>query len=221
MAQYIDIHTHFSNTEKDVIAVLNHTQKDGFTVVTQNRSSAGLHPWYLTKANFKNDLRKLAQLIENQSVIALGECGLDKLKGEDLDFQIQAFTAQIYLAEAIKKPVIIHCVRAHNEVIAFKKTLKPTVPLIIHGFNQKETILKELLKNGFYISIGAALLMERGGSSAEKCLPNIPLDRLFFETDNTQTSIKTIYHRATYILKMDIDDLKSQIAENFNQILTL
>ena len=166
MNPYIDIHTHSSNSESDVITVLNHTQKDSFSVDIKQLYSLGLHPWFLTQDNFKNDFEKLSQVVENQSIIALGECGLDKLKGENINFQTEAFTAQIRLAESIKKPVIIHCVRAHNEVIALKKLLKSTVPMIIHGFNQKPTILKQLLENGFYISIGAVIL--RGGNPAEK-----------------------------------------------------
>ncbi len=85
-------------------------------------------------------------LIDNQSVIFLGECGFDRLKGEDLAFQTTVFEAQIRLAESISKPVVIHCVKAFNEIISIKKRLKPSIPLIIHGFHQNKTILNDLIK---------------------------------------------------------------------------
>ena len=191
MIPFIDIHTHFENTDAAVIAVLNHTQKDvvGKFISRSTQAgnkfpdyiSVGLHPWFLTKDNFENDFEKLAQHIQNQAVIALGECGLDRLKGENLAFQTMAFEAQIRLAESVQKPVIIHCVKAYNEIIALKKKLKPTIPLIIHGFNQNETILKDLVKNGFYISIGAAV--SRADSNAAKYISQIPVNQLFLETE--------------------------------------
>ena len=49
------------------------------------------------------------------------------------------------------KPVVIHCVKAYNELILLKKKLKPKVPWVVHGFNQNEQILNALLKNDFFI----------------------------------------------------------------------
>ena len=148
MIPFVNIHTHFSKRDENVVSIQNFSQneweKDSFTEGGQ-LASVGLHPWFLTKENAETDFKKLTQLVDNQNIVAIGECGLDKLRGESLDFQTTIFTKQIQLAESIQKPVIIHCVRAFNEVIALKKKLKPTVPMIIHGFNKGETILKELL----------------------------------------------------------------------------
>ena len=219
MTLFVDIHTHFKNNDADVISVLNITQQE-FNM--QNNPpqyfSAGLHPWFLSKDNFETDFNKLTQLIENQSVIFLGECGLDRLKGEDLAFQTQVFEAQIRLAESFSKPVIIHCVKTFNEIIALKKRLKPSIPLIIHGFNQNRTILYNLIKNDFYISIGTLILKKE--SNAAQALHIIPLNRLFFETDNVDMSIKAVYEKSAEVLNMDLADLKKIIFDNFNRILT-
>jgi TatD DNase family protein len=226
MTPFIDIHTHFENFNAGIIAVLNHTQKEYFSLAkldntqpkseTRNSKSIGLHPWFLTKENFETDFNKLTQFIENQNIIALGECGLDRLKGESLAFQSYAFEAQIRLAESVKKPVIIHCVKAYNEIISIKRKLKPTVPLIIHGFNQNEAILKDLLKNGFYISLGAAIL--KTDSNAAKHISKVSLDRLFFETDDENVSIIDIYEKAAQILNIEIPELKKIIHQNLLDI---
>ena len=180
MTPFIDIHTHFRNSEVEQISVLNYTQNEdwGVSLRDEKYHSVGLHPWYLTKENFEKDFEKLTQNIGNQNFVALGECGLDRLRGADLDFQVMAFEAQIRLAEQFSKPVIIHCVRAYNDVISVKKRLKPHIPLVIHGFNQNQIILNELLKNGFYISIGANVLNLR--SNAAQALNFILLSQLFF-----------------------------------------
>lgn len=216
MIPFVDIHTHFPKTDKNVISIQNFSQnewKNLFYTEGGHFASVGLHPWFLTKENNEKDFEKLTQLIENQNIIAIGECGLDKLRGESLDFQINIFTKQIQLAESIQKPVIIHCVRAFNEVIALKKKLKPTIPMIIHGFNKNETVLKELIKNGFYVSIGAVLL--RGSENFKKTVLQMPTERLFFETDDQNIDVQQIYEAYCKAADMKLNNLKSIIYENY------
>ena len=227
MIPFVDIHTHFPKTAENVISIQNFAQNEWknplFTDGTSRDSregghwvSVGLHPWFLTKENSEKDFEKLCQLVDNQYIVAIGECGLDKLHGESLDFQTAIFTKQIQLAESVRKPVIIHCVRAFNEVIALKKRLKPTVPMIIHGFNKGETILKELLKNGFFISIGAAIL--RGDKKFENAVLQIPIDRLFFETDDSDYDVRLVYTAFCEAAAMNLMNLKSHIYENVENV---
>jgi TatD DNase family protein len=223
---FVDVHTHCRNASAGVISVSNFSQKDfekGNFTEGSLLASVGLHPWFLTKENFENDFEKLTQLVHEQHVVSIGECGLDKLKGEDLAFQTTAFEAQIRLAESVSKPVVIHCVRAFGEVVAVKKRLKPTVPLIIHGFNKNEKVLAELLRHGFFISIGASILSKKEsnteGSSFEGMMQKIPLDRLFFETDDVENvEISTIYEAASEMLNLELSYLKSIIYDNFRKV---
>ena len=224
MIPFIDIHTHFRTNVPDTISVLNFTQKDdwsGFDAAFLSEkmyASVGLHPWFLTKENAAPDLARISELIGNQYIIALGECGLDRLKGESLEFQTHIFEAQIHLAEKKYKPIIIHCVKAFNEIIALKKRMRLNVPLIIHGFNQNEIILKELIKHNFFISIGTNVL--KNNSNAYKAVTQIPINQLFFETDDSDIDIKMVYERAALLLNMPLEELKVQIFNNFNNILT-
>jgi TatD DNase family protein len=230
MTFYIDFHTHQNYQDSETIVIRNLTQNEwenvSNTVEIRNpdafgkgppKFSLGLHPWFLTKENFDFDFNEITQLIDNQQVVMIGECGLDKLKGADLAFQSDAFAAQTRLAESYGKPVVIHCVKAYNELILLKKKLKPKVPWVVHGFNQNEQILKELLKNDFFISIGAQIL--RSPTNASKCLPLIPLDKLFFETDETQLPIKHVYKAAGKLLDLDLVVLQEKIYKNFQNIL--
>jgi TatD DNase family protein len=230
---FVDVHTHRQNTSASVISVSNFSQKDfensDFTEGSV-LASVGLHPWFLTKEKFEKDFEKISQLVKSQHVIAIGECGLDKLKGEDLAFQSAAFEAQIRLAESVSKPVMIHCVRAFGEVVAVKKRLKPTVPFIIHGFNKKGKVLGELLRHDFFISIGASILSKKqsntdslsrlhGRSSFAEMMRKIPLDRLFFETDDAENvEISTIYEAASEMLNLELSYLKSIIYDNFRKV---
>jgi TatD DNase family protein len=224
MIPFIDIHTHFRTNVLSTISVLNFTQKDnwaGFDAAFLNEKmygSVGLHPWFLTKENAETDLIKISELIDNQHIIALGECGLDRLKGESIEFQTHIFEEQMRLAEQKSKPIIIHCVKAFNEIIAVKKRLNPSIPLIIHGFNQNEIILKELIKHGFFISIGTNVL--KNNSNSYKAVTQIPMNQLFFETDDSSLDIKMVYEQAALLLNTPLEKLKAQILNNFNSILT-
>ncbi|MDZ7934269.1 MAG: TatD family hydrolase [Emticicia sp.] len=110
-----------------------------------------------------------------------------RLKGSPLPLQEEIFIKQIRIAEEVKKPIIIHCVKCFNELISIKKIIRPKVPMIVHGFNNNLTIAQMLLERGFYISLGAAILQEN--SNAAQLLTQIPLEKLFLETDDAKRLI--------------------------------
>jgi TatD DNase family protein len=232
MIPFIDFHTHQDYQNNETIVIRNLTQNEwnfaSNTEGVQNfegfgkgipKFSLGLHPWFLTKENFELDFHKLTQLVDYQGLMMIGECGLDRLKGEDLTFQSEAFAAQIQLAESCHKPVVIHCVKAYNELVLLKKKLKPHMPWVVHGFNQSEQILLELIKNDFYFSIGTAIL--RGGSNAAEFLPLIPIEKLFFETDDKRFPVKNVYEQAAIILNIEIEFIKDKVYKNFKNVLSL
>ncbi len=224
MIPFIDIHTHFRRNNPDTISVLNISQNDTCFPLLENNFvapapffSLGLHPWFLTEQNVGSDLGKIRPIITCDNLVFIGECGLDRLKGPNLGLQTPTFEQQIYLAQSVSKPVLIHCVKAFYEIIAIKKQLNPPIPFIIHGFNQNQTILTELLKNDFYISIGVKILND--SSNAAQALKKIPLDRLFLETDDIDFDIRTVYEKASQLRGVNVLDLKKQVAENFNRVV--
>ena len=178
--------------------------------------SAGIHPWYISVNNQKLQLEKLHQLAKNQEIKLIGECGLDRLKGASLPLQEEIFIKQIRIAEEVNKPIIIHCVKCFNELISIKKIIRPKVPMIVHGFNNNLTIAQMLLDRGFYLSIGSAILQEN--SNATKALVQIPLERLFLETDEKEVSIFEIYEKVSFILKIPLNKLEDIIFANYLEI---
>ncbi|MBL7814701.1 MAG: TatD family hydrolase [Saprospiraceae bacterium] len=212
MIPFVDIHTHLPKVAQGVVSVQNFTQNDLYTEGGQN-ASVGLHPWFLTKENVEQDFKTLSKRAMQPNVVAIGECGLDRLRGESLAFQTQVFEQHIRLAEQVQKPVIIHCVRAFNEVVAVKRRMNPRVPLLIHGFHKNETILQDLLRHGFYISVGAAIL--RGGHNAHDAFKHIPIDRLFLETDDADVPIERIYAAYATLTGIGLMDLKEHIYQRF------
>ncbi|WP_443944980.1 TatD family hydrolase [Pedobacter sp. AW1-32] len=213
--QFLDIHTHRSEQENNVLAIRSFSLGHDFDVSKDGKSiSIGLHPWYTDNLNVEENMRVLAELSKQDCIKMIGECGLDRLKGNPLPEQISILKKQILLAEELHKPVILHCVRAFSELIAIKKQLEPTVPLIIHGFTKNELLAQQLIDNGFHISLGAAVFKEN--SAAAKLVQQ--LDLFFLETDDSEISIKEIYIQTANLRNCTINELKALIFANWKKL---
>lgn len=171
--------------------------------------SIGIHPWYID-GNGQEQLRKLKQWITHPHVLAIGECGLDKICNTDFYLQQEVFTKQIQWANSVQKPLVIHCVRAWEEVFSLLKKQEPTVPVIFHGFAKSGAIASRIINNGYYLSFGKALQQER----IREILGNIPSDRFFLETDDAALSIESVYDMASDSLSIDHNSLSLQLQQN-------
>ena len=152
----------------------------------------------------------LRKAIENKHVVAIGECGLDKLKGPSMELQKVVFKEQIAMAEEHGLPLVIHCVKASNELVQLKRQTHPDQPWIIHGFRGKEALAKEFIQHGFYLSFGACY--------QEEALRSVPVERLFIETDESELSIEDIYLRVAQSRGMDLKELTESIKKNVEKV---
>jgi TatD DNase family protein len=217
--RYYDIHTHFEKEIYDELSVINQNFYEYKSLNINQMYSVGLHPWFVD-SDFEAQIESLYTLANQPNVVAIGECGLDKIRNKTtIEIQKKAFITQLKLAEQLSIPVIIHCVRAHEEMYQIQKQLKPEIPLIVHGFNQKTAIGLQYLKQGFCLSLGAALLID--GSNAQQILVRMPLKNLFLETDDKAISIKAIYNKAAFLLKIEENDLQKQLEINVKRIFKL
>ena len=215
---FINIHTHTLKSGDNLIQIVNLNLEAPYP--EQGHYSCGIHPWALDKADFQIDeaLNKLKENLQQPQVVALGEAGLDKFHA-DFERQIKVFERQIVLSENLKKPMILHDVKSHNEIIALHKKHKAKQPWILHGFNGTEQDIKQLTGQGLYLSVGESLLHPERRIC--KSLKNIPLDLLFLETDMAETRIQTIYESAAKLLDIDLVVLQRHLFTNFARVFYL
>ena len=203
---YIDIHTHKQNskTASIVNCLSNFSQlpANGFY-------SVGIHPWYINTETEKQFI-ELALISKQANVVAIGECGLDKVCKTDFTLQEQYFIKQIQLAHALHKPLIIHCVKAYNEVMQIIEQQKVQVPVVFHGFNKGKALAQALITKGYYLSFGKHLL----NTSVAGTFKSLPLEQLFLETDDSDMEIEEIYKMAAGIKNMDVATLTEQLTKN-------
>lgn len=174
--------------------------------------SVGIHPKDIQYEKITEQFHWLKDNI-TENCFAIGECGLDSLVPINQKIQEDVFLKQIELSNEVKKPLIIHCVRKFYEVISFRK--KANQAMVIHGFNKKESIAHDLLKNNFYLSFGKAVLYNL---SLQNTLKITPLNRIFLETDNEDFEIATLYEKVSAIKGISLEELNEQIIENLENI---
>lgn len=212
---FVDIHTHNTESESAFIQIVNLDLEQ--PCPEQGHFSYGIHPWEAEKAGFHEEkaLSVLKERLAMPNVVALGEAGLDKFHG-GFERQMKVFERQIVLAENLKKPMIIHAARSHNEIIALRKKHRPKQPWIVHGFNGTEQDVHQLISQGICLSVGESLL--HPDRKIHKSISFIDLDCLFLETDMAETGIETVYEAAAKLLGMDVSELKTIIFSNFARI---
>ena len=215
---YINIHTHPLHKEADSITVQNIFPGDGFAAFSgRNFYSVGLHPWHLGTKNQNNEaMQMVEEALEFDHVIFVGEAGLDKINGGDFNEQLRVFEAHAVMAEEYECPLIIHCVKAMNEVVELRNKMNPVLPWIMHGYNGSLEFTKQLEEKGFLFSFGKNLFREN--SKAVKSFKYLPLNKIFFETDELDSDVDAIYEQAASLKELPVEKLKEAVWKNFNQI---
>ena len=210
---FVDIHTHTAKPSANLIQIVNLDLNQ--PCPEQGYYSYGIHPWALDDAEFQAEkaLQILEEKLKLPQVLALGEAGLDKMHKASFERQIELFERQIKLSEALQKPMILHDVRSHNEIIALRKKHKAVQPWIVHGFSGTEQDIKQLIGQGIYLSVGESLLHPE--RKIYKSFKFIDLDYLFLETDMAENGVEKVYESAANLLEMDINVLKTRIFANF------
>ncbi len=208
--QFFNLHTHKYTKSNAIFELVNQYPWEFDSTIPNY--SIGIHPWYIDEQRLENDLRIIDKKLASDSCLALGECGLDKRIEIPLSLQISVFEKQIALAEKHQKPLILHLVGAFQELIAIKKKLKISVPIIIHGFSKNAEIAKQLLDNGFYLSFGKYLLRN---PELKSVFQSVPDDRFFLETDTIDESLEAVYDLAAKYKDISLEILQMQIEKNF------
>jgi TatD DNase family protein len=210
---FFNVHTHKFTNQPDVLELVNQYPQEFDAAIPFY--SIGIHPWYIDEERLESDLEIIENKLQEPNCLALGECGLDKRIEIPMGLQELVFEKQLLLAEKHQKPVVIHCVAAFQEVIAIKKKLNSSVPMLIHGFSKNTQVAKQLLDNGFYLSFGKQLLQNPELRTVFESITN---DRFFLETDTVEEGIQAVYALAAKYKGISVEEIQEQINSNFNTV---
>lgn len=146
-------------------------------------ATAGVHPHDAKDANAQV-IQELAELLKHPRMVAIGEIGLDFFRDHSPHQKQREVMIQfIELQKTVKKPFVLHCRDAYEELIQlFKTESAPPYQGIIHCFSSNAEIMKRLLDLGFYISFAGPLTYKKNDELRAACKV-CPADRLLLETD--------------------------------------
>ena len=227
---YYDIHTHQPAVRPEDVAIFSLDLRNnnllaspfsseenflkncalGYSEI-KNRSeyySVGIHPWYPEKSLMK----KVSEYAISPLVVAIGETGLDKITANSTDnfkLQQELFIEHITISEKVGKPLIIHCVKAWDELLRIRKAVNPTRPWIVHGFRGKAALAEQLMDAGMYLSFSSTYNTDSLKAAWKKhCL--------LTETDDTNTDICNVYSRIANNLEISNKELSDEIGLFFD-----
>lgn len=175
--------------------------------------SFGLHPWHIS-----NDYRNTPPGLFEQAQI-IGECGLDRCCSTPWELQHEAFCWQLEMAARYGKPVVIHCVRAFNELVELRKRYD-TTPWVVHGYIGAPQMAVQLNGMGIKVSLGAALL-DPSRSKPRQTLLRLGADNILLETDTATCGIGTVYGTAASLLGITVPQLAEKISVTCSMVLGL
>jgi TatD DNase family protein len=217
---YIDIHTHGAKPAAGIFIIENLMAHEGILPgnIPGVAFSIGIHPWFLNENNQNQLITSIKASANHPCLIAIGEAGFDKLRGPSAELQQKVFEEQVSIAEEHLKPVIIHCVRAWDELLAVHKKLRPRMPWLIHGFRGNRELAKQLLSKGAYLSFWFDFIIR---PESVNLLRSLPTERIFLETDGSEVNIRDIYEKVSKDLNITVDELKVVISDNFRKFFNL
>ncbi len=184
---FIDFHSH-------------HPATAGEIVVQDATDTWGIHPWTLHEP----------PLPMPSDVLAIGECGLDKVCNTPWDMQVAAFVRCIRLSEEWQKPLYIHCVRAQSECLQQRILQHATQSWIWHGFRGSASAMQQILRHNGYICFGFRF--------HEDAVKECPIERLLLESDENCDSIAALYHHVATLRGISTEMLCRAMHENYQRL---
>lgn len=193
--------------------------------------AAGFHPSDLNELS-EADWKQMESILKDERILAVGEIGLDYHWDDvDKDIQKKAFIHQIQIANALKKPVIIHMRDATKDTMEILHTYKQ-VSGIMHCFSGSLETAKEAIDMDMYISVGGPLTFKNARGIPE-VMEQLPIDRIFVETDcpyltphpyrgkqNEPSYITHTFKRLCEVKNIDENTMKQQLYVNYVHLFT-
>lgn len=177
--RFTDIHAHLApeSCEAPAGVLVSLTPAEAVRVlgrpVVAGEYSVGIHPW---DSGAPADWDALEALLRHPAAVAVGECGLDALRGPGIGRQEEVLRRHIELSERLGKPLILHVVRAMEPLLRIRREMTPRQPWIWHGFRGKPQQAAQLVRAGIALSLGPV--------HNEGVPPLVPPLMLFRESDS-------------------------------------
>jgi TatD DNase family protein len=193
-------------------------------------TALGIHPWNvnaLTEEELQQTMELISEKRQNDSLVAIGEIGLDYKYATIWDKQLMVFNEMLHLAEKLDLPVIIHSRGTTAKIVEMLPSYN-LKRVLLHWFSNPISVLSKVVENGYYITEGLPTAYSNG---IREVVRKVPLTNLLTETDGpvrffkqpfngkrtTPAFIPTVVKAIAEIKKIDVEDVAGRITKNFEE----
>ncbi len=182
----------------------------------------GLHPWFVAEGLNIDELR--GYLLQSGTV-AVGEIGLDfSPECPPPDMQLGPFKLQLDLAAELHLPVLVHCRKAHGQLLKIVEAYKGGLRGVLHSFSGGRDFALRFIDIGFYIAFSGSVTRSTA-KKYHKTAASIPLESILLETDApsiaTETTLASqVEPRHTVEVAHKIVELRGSSFEELAQVTT-
>lgn len=219
-----------------VVGVDMETSRQAFHLASGTQAlwaAVGLHPIDNLTESF--DMLGFQGLASREKVVAIGECGLDYSRvptDRDKHMQLERFAPQIALAAQLRKPLIIHCRDAHEDMIRVlteaKQVSGAALTPIIHFCTVTGEVAEKYRDLGCYFSFPGPITYT---GMYDDSIRIAPLDRILCETDapfaapvpyrgsrNEPPYVSRMVEKIAAVRAAKTEDIRAQIIENASRV---
>lgn len=176
-------------------------------------------------------------LAQQDKVVAIGEIGLDYHYpgGARRELQREVLLEQLGLADSLKKPVLLHCRDAHEDLLKVLEmwTFVGNKPIsgVIHSFSGRWSQAERYLKMGFYLGFNGLITFAR---DYDRVVREMPLDRLVLETDcpyltplpfrgkrNEPSYVKYVAEKVAELRGINVDEVAETTTQNAKELFKI
>lgn len=192
--------------------------------------TAGIHP-HCADAASESDFSKIRRICADNSMVAIGECGLDFNRNfSTKENQLRVFESQLALAAELSKPIYLHERDAFVEQVGLLERYLPQIPrAIVHCFTGNKKQMQTYLELGCYIGITGWLCDDKRAQELQEAVISLPLERLLLETDapylfpknkrpraknNEPSFLPYVANKLAELTQYEIEDIESASYKN-------
>ncbi len=219
MAPYVDFHTHCRRGDALEILNIDPLNEESFVLAVECGLpfSVGMHPWRTAEntERLNEAFERMDRVAQNGQAMAIGECGLDWSVDVDRRLQTEVFERQLELAKQCNLPVILHCVRAFEDVMSRLVRAKAE-RAVFHSFIGSTEQVARVVSKGYFCSFSPRSL-----ASARTCevIRRITPSALLIERDECECPIDEVYSAVAALRGCSIGELREIVFDNYKRLI--
>lgn len=219
IAPYIDFHTH--QRTGGGVEMLNVDALDEVAVARACDEdlpfSVGVHPWRANVAEeqLQKAYLRIERCVSSDGFVAIGECGLDWVSQVPRATQMAVFEQQLDLARRLSAPVVLHCVRAFEDVSQLLRKWS-VERAVFHSFIGSVQQAERVAHEGYLCSFSPRSLASSRTCETIRC---VAPSAILVESDESDESIESVYERIAALRGCSVEELQQIVNGNYKQLI--